>query len=64
MYVLALSFDNLVFGQRVIGMLVRAIFRGQDGRYSFSDGYLKGIRKKEKERIMYLQMDEAPGLFG
>lgn len=41
--VLAVSLGNLVFGQRVIGLLVRAIFRDQDGRYSFSDGCLRGV---------------------
>ena len=50
MYVLALSFANLVFGQRVIEMLVRAIFRDQDGRYSFSNGYLNKRDKKDRKR--------------
>lgn len=50
MYVLALNFGNLVFGQRVIEMLVRTIFRDQHGRYSFSDGYLNKKDKKERKR--------------
>lgn len=45
-----LSFANLVFGQRVIEMLVRVIFRDQDGRYSFSDGYLNKRDKKDRKR--------------